>query len=59
MEAGGLALLGGNDVTVEGPPPAAGAPVVRVRAYSLMGGTDVVTRSAAPGPRPGLPPPPG
>ena len=29
---------------LEGPPPPPGAPVVRVRAFSLMGGTDVKTR---------------
>ncbi|MGD9570802.1 MAG: DUF1707 domain-containing protein [Thermoleophilia bacterium] len=44
VDAGGFALLGGNDVRLEGPPPAAGAPVIRVRMWSLLGGTDVVTR---------------
>ncbi len=43
VDAGGLAILGGNDVRVDGPPPAPGAPRVRVRAWSLMGGTDVRT----------------
>ncbi|WP_217915558.1 DUF1707 SHOCT-like domain-containing protein [Miltoncostaea marina] len=43
VDAGGFALLGGNDVRVEGPPPARGAPRIRVRAYSVMGGTDVRT----------------
>lgn len=42
VELSGLALMGGNDLRLEGrPPPAPGAPVVRVRAYSVMGGTDV------------------
>lgn len=47
VDAGGLALMGGNDVRVEGPPPPPGAPVIRVRAYSLMGGTDIVSRPGA------------
>ena len=38
---GGFALLGGDDLDVETPSPAPGAPVVRVRAYSLMGGNTV------------------
>lgn len=62
VDAGGFALMGGNDVRVEGPPPPPGAPVVRVRAWSLLGGTDVVTRPGPRGPRglrpPPLPPPP-
>ena len=42
VELSGLALMGGNDLRLQGrPPPAPGAPVVRVRAYSVMGGTDV------------------
>ncbi len=42
VELGGFAFMGGNDLKIEGrPAPRAGAPVVRVRAYSLMGGTDV------------------
>ena len=44
VELGGLALMGGNDLALEGAPPPPGAPVVRVRAFSLMGGTDVKTR---------------
>lgn len=45
VELSGLALMGGNDLRLEGrPPPAPGAPVVRVRAYSVMGGTDVKVR---------------
>jgi hypothetical protein len=34
--------MGGNDLRLEDrPPPPPGAPVVRVRAWSIMGGTDV------------------
>lgn len=40
---GGFALMGGDDLDVEGPPARVGAPVVRVRAYSLMGGNTVKT----------------
>jgi len=41
VELGGFALMGGNasQGAAEAPPP--GAPVVRVRAFSLMGGVDV------------------
>jgi Domain of unknown function (DUF1707) len=50
VEVSGLAVMGGNDLLLEGrPPPAPGAPVVRVRAYSVMGGTDVkVSRTPCP-----------
>ena len=42
VEVGGFALMGGNDLKLKGrPAPGPGAPVVRVRAYSVMGGTDV------------------
>jgi Domain of unknown function (DUF1707)/Cell wall-active antibiotics response 4TMS YvqF len=41
VDMGGFALLGGDDLDVEMPSPGAGAPVVRVRAYSLMGGNTV------------------
>ena len=44
VDLGGIALLGANDLRAEGPLPRPGAPVVRVRAYSLMGGTDVRVR---------------
>lgn len=46
VELDGFALMGGNGLTVDGPPPSRDAPVVRVRAYSLMGGTDVSTAPA-------------
>ncbi len=41
VDAGGFALFGGNDVRLSDTPPPPGAPIVRVRAYSLMGGTDI------------------
>ncbi|MGH2822066.1 MAG: LiaF domain-containing protein, partial [Thermoleophilaceae bacterium] len=42
VELSGFAFMGGNDFRLEGrPAPPAGAPVVRVHAYSIMGGTDV------------------
>lgn len=42
VDLGGFAFMGGNSLRLEGaPPPPPGAPVVRVRAYSVMGGTDV------------------
>jgi ketosteroid isomerase-like protein len=46
VELSGFAFMGGNDLRMEdAPPPPPGAPVVRVRAYSVMGGTDVKRRS--------------
>jgi ketosteroid isomerase-like protein len=45
VELSGFAFMGGNDLRMEdAPPPQPGAPVVRVRAYSVMGGTDVKRR---------------
>ena len=42
VELSGFALMGGNDLKLaDASPPALGAPVVRVRAWSIMGGTDV------------------
>jgi hypothetical protein len=42
VELSGFAFMGGNALKLEdAPPPPPGAPVVRVRAYSIMGGTDV------------------
>jgi hypothetical protein len=41
VELGGFAVMGGNDLKLGRTAPPANAPVVRVRAYSLMGGTDV------------------
>jgi hypothetical protein len=42
IELGGFAFMGGNDVKLDdAPPPPRGAPTIRVRAYSVMGGTDI------------------
>jgi hypothetical protein len=42
VELGGFAFMGGNDLKARGSArPQPGAPSVRVRAYSVMGGTDV------------------
>jgi Domain of unknown function (DUF1707) len=41
VEAGGFAVMGGNDQRGSSRPARPGAPVVRVHAYSLMGGIDV------------------
>ena len=42
VELSGFAFMGGNDLRLEDrPAPPPGAPVVRVRAWSVMGGTDV------------------
>jgi hypothetical protein len=42
VELSGFAFMGGNDLKLRGrPAPPPGAPVVRVRAWSVMGGTDV------------------
>lgn len=46
VDLGGFAILGGNSLESPGVAPAADAPSVRVRAYSLMGGTDVRTEPA-------------
>ncbi|MBA2630151.1 MAG: DUF1707 and DUF2154 domain-containing protein [Thermoleophilaceae bacterium] len=50
VELSGFAFMGGNKLRLENaPPPPPGAPVVRVRAYSIMGGTDVKRRTTASG----------
>jgi len=41
VDLGGFALMGGNDHVPGKAPVRAGTPVVRVRAFSLMGGIDV------------------
>jgi len=47
VQLSGFAVMGGNDLRLkDAPRPAAGAPVVHVRAYSAMGGTVVRLRSA-------------
>ena len=58
VDRGGFALMGGNGLKAEGPIPARGAPTVRVRAYSVMGGTDVVVSSEGGSQRRRLRPPP-
>lgn len=44
VELGGFALMGGNVSKGAAEPPPPGAPVVTVRAYSLMGGVNVRRR---------------
>jgi hypothetical protein len=58
VDMGGLALFGGNDLDISDARPLPGAPLVRVRAYSLFGGTDVKTRGERRRSRFPLPPPP-
>ncbi|MGD9694358.1 MAG: DUF1707 domain-containing protein [Thermoleophilia bacterium] len=43
VEMSGFALMGGDSLRVEGPPPGPGAPRVHIRSWSIMGGTDVRT----------------
>ena len=47
VELDGFGLLGGNRLRLEGAEPPPGAPVVRVHAWSLLGGTDVKTKGAS------------
>lgn len=59
VELSGFAFMGGHDLSVdEGPPPPPSAPVVRVRAFSVMGGTDVKRIRTARSRLPGIPEPP-
>jgi hypothetical protein len=44
VDLGGFAVMGGNRLRLEGSRPRPGAPLIRVRAYSVMGGTDVKTK---------------
>jgi hypothetical protein len=55
-ELSSFALFGGDDLKLEGPEPAPGAPVVHVRTVTIFGGTDVTTRRGRR--RRGLPLPP-
>jgi hypothetical protein len=57
VELSSFALLGGDDLKLEGPEPPPGAPVVHVRTVSILGGTDVKTRRGRRR-RGMLPPPP-
>jgi hypothetical protein len=43
VELSGFALLGGDNLRLEGPEPPPGAPVVHVKTISILGGTDVKT----------------
>ena len=58
VELDGFAVLGGNDLRISAPEPPPGAPIVRVRAWSLMGGTDVRTKGERRRRRQGLHEPP-
>ena len=44
VELSSFALLGGDDLRLDGPEPPPGAPVVHVKTVSILGGTDVKTR---------------
>jgi hypothetical protein len=44
VELEGIAIMGGKTLKLDGPPPAPGAPVVRVNAMALMGGVTVRDR---------------
>ena len=46
VEMSGFALMGGNSGPDDALPPVANAPLVRVRAFSLMGGVDVKRKKA-------------
>ncbi len=41
VDLSGIALMGANNLRLTGPQPPKGSPVLIVRAYSIMGGTDV------------------
>ena len=45
VELSGLAVMGGKEAKVRDAPPRPGAPVVRVRAYALMGGVEVKSKA--------------
>jgi hypothetical protein len=45
VELTGIAIMGGKDYRPGKRPPPPGAPLVRVRAFSLMGGVSVVTKT--------------
>jgi hypothetical protein len=55
VEFSGFAFMGGNDNNV---PPGGSRPLIRVRAWSLMGGIDVRSGERKRDKRRGLPPPP-
>jgi len=41
VELSGTALIGGNDERGSARPPRPGAPLIRIRSFAIMGGTDV------------------
>lgn len=41
VDPGGFALMGGNDFKLPDTPAPAGAPLMRIKTFSFMGGTDV------------------
>jgi hypothetical protein len=41
VEVGGFSLMGGHEEIGTARPPRPGAPVIRIRAYNLLGGTSV------------------
>jgi hypothetical protein len=45
VELSGLSIMGGRNYRPGKQPIPPGAPVVRVRAYSVMGGLSIVTKS--------------
>jgi hypothetical protein len=46
VELTGISIMGGKEHRPGKQPPPPGAPVIRVRAYSIMGGVSVVTKPA-------------
>jgi hypothetical protein len=64
VELTGVALMGSKDERVSDVPPLAGTPLIRVRAFALMGDVTVSSEPGSrgqrpPPPPPGLPPPGG
>jgi hypothetical protein len=57
VELTGFALMGGNSNRVPKSPPSSG-PLIRIKAWSLMGGIDVKSGSRRSDRHRGLPPPP-
>lgn len=48
VDLGGFAIMGGNEHQPGTAPVRAGTPIVRIRAFSLMGGTEVKVRASRP-----------
>lgn len=51
VDVGGLAIMGGNDEHGHDPPPRPGTPLIRLRLFTLMGGTDIWHVPGGLGPR--------